>query len=100
MRKKLLKKSNISNKKIETIETNDKINENKDKNELIYNDIKFIETQKRKKNIVIFCAFLGIFDFLKDLSEIIINKILKIIKVFQMNKILVFIHLVLLLYLI
>jgi len=68
---KIIIKSNISNKKIETIETNDKINENKDKNELIYNDIKFIETQKRKKNLVIFCAFLGIFDFLKDLSEII-----------------------------
>ena len=71
IRKYLLKKSNINSKKIEEIMTNDKDDENKDKIELIYNDINISETQKRKKLVLIFCLLIGIFDFLKDLTEII-----------------------------
>ena len=59
IRKQLLKKSNISSNKIETIETNDTDNESKDKTELIYNDIKISETQKRKKLVLIFCVLVG-----------------------------------------
>ncbi len=71
IRKHLLKNSNINSEKIEEIMTDDQDNENKDKFELIYNDNKISETQKRKKYVIIFCLLLGIFDFLKDLSEII-----------------------------
>ena len=71
IRKKLLKKSNVSSKKIETSEIDDKINESKGQNELIYNDIKIYETQKRKKLLIIYCGLVGIFDFMKDFIEII-----------------------------
>ena len=71
IRKKLLKKSNVSSKKIETLEIDEEDSELKEKNQLIYNDIGLAEAQKRKKLIIIFCALVGIFDFLRDFTEIL-----------------------------
>ena len=71
IRKRLIKKSNVCSKKIETSEIDDKVNESKGQNELIYNDIQISEAQKRKKILIIFCVLVGIFDFMKEFIEIL-----------------------------
>ena len=71
IRKKLIKKNDVSSKKIESLEMAGDNNKYKEKNELIYNDIKISETQKIKKLLIIYLALIGIFDFLKNFIEII-----------------------------
>ena len=70
IRKKLLKKRNISSKK-EASEIDNNDNESKEKKELIYNDIGISEAKKRKKLLIIYCTLAGIFDFIKEFIEII-----------------------------